>query len=145
MKTSQNNSEAQSESASLPPDSHPKIPTNRCNETDAPTIATAEWINNQIYSTENIPVHDVKFLPLEIQPAPMSADAFPELVDQTSFAFGGQVQDICYSPGGSTTISSFQDINSTIMYQMRPELSPLQNTRQPPLQEVYAHLVLFIC
>jgi hypothetical protein len=139
VKSSQINSEARSESAFLPPTSHPKTATNRSNETDAPTIATAEWINDQIYASENIPVHHAKFLPVEMQPAPLPADAFPELVDQTSFAFAGPVQDIYYSPGDSTTVSSFQDINSAVMYQMKSELSSLQNSRQLPRQEVYAH------
>lgn len=138
VESSQTNSEERSESASLPPTSHPRITTNRSNETDAPTIATAEWINNQIYATENIPVYDARISPFEVQPASLPNDAFPEVVDQTSLALAGQIQDICYSPGGSTTVSSFQDINSAIMYQMKTELSPLENSTQLPLPEVCA-------
>ncbi|KAJ5815401.1 hypothetical protein N7474_007178 [Penicillium riverlandense] len=120
---------------SLPPST--AITTTRSNEADAPTIATAEWINNQIYAT-GIPVHEASFSQVAMQPAPLTPppNAFPELVDQTSFAFAGQVQDICYSPEGSTTISSFQDVNSAIMHQMKSELAPLQESRQLPLQEL---------
>jgi hypothetical protein len=107
---------------------------------DVPTSTTAEWVNNQVYAIENLPVHDASFSHAEMQHIPVAAETFPELGGQPSYAFPGHVRDISYSPTGSTTFSSFPDVYSGMGYQMKSETPILPENSTPLLpQEVWTY------
>jgi hypothetical protein len=135
---SETTSSTASESASLPPTSHPDSTTKGGRELTTSTIATAEWINDQTYRPENKPIREARFSPAEMS-ASLSTETLPTLLDQTLYTFAGQIQDTCYCPEGSITVSSFQGINTASGYQMESQLpDPLQYSRQIPLQRLCA-------